>query len=324
VKYGVHFDKINAKLMELEEKEEIVDFLLEVMPPRSKSIYAKQLMDKIHDFVYGDNIPFYQKKDVRQDKSEKELLEKQLKAKINYYIDYIKEEQSNSVTSGVEKRNEILTRKRNEKELELLAPAIETLQSFIDDESLIKEQSNKSFDNMVEIIKKYEPELYAKYIDKINDLKEQRFLSDFNNVKLIIDNLKNGIFDIVNYYSITKMSFSEIMNFANKNMTLSNEESRLLKTFFVENKNDELMDDKKKKEILNGYVEFDSEKDENRKPILGTGRVVSREEKKFVMDYLEKNSTLTFKTYKITLRRYIDSEITLMSEGKIQNKVKRK
>ena len=64
--------------------------------------------------------------------------------------------------------------------------------------------------------------------------------------------------------------------------------------------------------------EVNLERDANGNPLPGTGRIITQEEKKLVLDYiLENDYPLTKRIYNVVLEAYLDGEIELSQIRKL-------
>ena len=69
------------------------------------------------------------------------------------------------------------------------------------------------------------------------------------------------------------------------------------------------------RQIFNTKHEVNLKRDETGMPIVGTGRVITNDEKKMIFDYiLDNNYPVTQKMYTFLLKGYIDGELELSME----------
>lgn len=246
-----------------------------------------------------------------------------LRSKIDIYLNYRKE------LKVREKEVE-----KNLKEIQLLPFAIKYVNDFLLDD-LNKEQfcqknsiDLKYFDDCLAVLGKYNEDLYLKYKEKIDKQKSNRFAIISENIKRIIEYIKNGVqednnlsreFDIIDYYSITKLNFEEIEKMG-KNI-LSNEELRYLRTFISKNK---MVKPINLNQIMNEKNIVGVQTDEKGNIIEGTGREITIDEKQEVINYLNNNNIpINTKTYRIALKRYINNNLIKEDEN-INNEFKAK
>lgn len=251
-------------------------------------------------------------------------IREQLKLKIKMYTDYILE------TRREQKQKEF-EEEKNKQELEKLSIAISVVTEFINDfecrtigEFCQKNNINKEiFEGYITIIKEREPNLYNIYNKKIIDMNKQRYSIIITQIKKIVEGLKYGVeencvkhaFDIIDYYSITKISLEKILELS-KEILLSNEYN-ILRRFVNENINNQKNIPSIKSQIMSEKVIIKYEKDKRGQPILGTEEIFSNEEKEKLFDYLnEKKIPINLKTYNIVYRRYRDGILDLNTSVK--------
>lgn len=253
----------------------------------------------------------------------KDTLIDELKAKIDSYIAY----------KNKEKREELLRQKEEKmkkqeiEEEEMLVVAREVISDFIDSEYNTIEHYTKSkhmtlkvFKNYVNLVKKYDLDLYQRYYIKINNIRIKSYIYMINMVKnmcfLLINNVEeNGYkrpFDLLDYYSMTKLSLTELMEFVNINRNkigINNDEYTQLNRFVKKN---------------NAYKEYSSIKinsfiDSTIKVEINNGdkkdiKTFTKEELEAMINYLSVNSIpINEKTLYLIRCRYINGSIDLFS-----------
>lgn len=257
---------------------------------------------------------------------EKDFLIDSLREKIDIYLDYKKQQ-----------RNEQKQEDKIQKEQELLPVAVNIINQFINDninKTAFCQKNNidlKLFDDCVNLLNEYNKELYLKYKEKINEQQSNRYAIISENIKRIAECIKTGIveennvvrdFDILDYYSMTKLSFEELEKLSKP--ILNNDELRCIKTFITKNKNIKPLGPKGIEEIMSQKNIIGVEKDDRGNIIEGTGREITTEEKQQIINYLNQNSIpLNTKTYRVALRRYIDNKLFENEENLINATKKR-
>lgn len=172
---------------------------------------------------------------------------------------------------------------------------------------------NSFFEKSLSIIKKYDNDLFQKYIECIND--KTYFNDKWND---IINKLKNGIkiddentrqFDIIDYYQIINMPLNKFFSVAKKDKKV---EDIILFNAFIK-KNEMLGLDLGKSgfsQIYDTKIEINLKKDIDGTPIPNTGRVVTLQEKEFIVNYLKNNNIpLYYKFYIVALKRYLNDTL---------------
>ena len=132
------------------------------------------------------------------------------------------------------------------------------------------------------------------------------------------NNGKNKSFDIFDYYTLSKGVTPTDFIDKIKN-SISKDELIKIKRFFYNNEGTTLsLDDKMIKQIIDTKVEINTKRDKSGFPIAGTGKIITNEEKKLVIEYiLNHNMPLTTKMYSLAMKRYINGELdTKLNEHK--------
>ena len=161
---------------------------------------------------------------------------------------------------------------------------------------------------------------------KIISEKEQ-VLNAFNDIVYCIKNgmnLENEVrkYDILDYYLHPYNGNGVDIN---KNLDLiredvSKEDIIIFKKFISANHPGSILDKYTIKNIFAVNYEVNALKDENGIPISGTGRLITNEEKKNVLDFIVNNNLpLRVQIYKLVMKRYVNGDLELVnSENKIR------
>lgn len=249
-------------------------------------------------------------------------VKEQLKSKIKMYTDYI-----------LEKNKQELEEKKLKALQEKLPIVIETITKFINDTECYTIDyfcykysfDKKTFEEYVTIIREYQTDLYNIYDKKINESRSQRYAIIINQVKYIIEKLKNGIeeydvnrpFDIIDYYSVTNISLENLLRIAKD--IVSPSEINILKKFITQNISGAKHNPSVISQIMSEKVIINYEKDSRGNPIPGTEEIFSAEEKERLINYLrEKNIPINLKTYNILYRRYRNGTIDINQTEKLK------
>lgn len=252
--------------------------------------------------------------------SKKDYLIDSLREKIDIYRDYVKEK--NALILEDEKRRKLEIQELEDKSFYNNMKII--LDNFIEgdfesklDFCIKNNVKMEVFDKIIELSEKYDIEKFQKYNEKIEKQRNRRFAIIISMIYKLIDYIKNGIecedgsikqFDIIDYYLFTKLEFDFFLNIISEfNVKLSNEEYKILKTFFAKNKKATKDNFKDMAKILRS----DSIQ------IVGN-RTILLEEKELIVKYLKDNKIpQNVVTYNLVLRRYLDSKIILNTKNNV-------
>ena len=168
----------------------------------------------------------------------------------------------------------------------------------------------EEFDEIIFNINTSNKELYLKYSKYIQELNNQREINNLETISKIIYLIRYGVlendklryFDILDYFTMTSLSFKNILELCKKKFRT--EDYNYLLVFINKNRKLNLITDKNLEKILSEKnivgVEFDS----NNLPITGTGYEVTREEKLEILEELKnQNLPLFYQIYKLALNR---------------------
>ena len=296
---------ILEKLLSLDDKKEVIEFL------DNSGIELNFLKSSIHDFL------------IRYHYTDYFELKELLKQKIKYYFEYKnREKQQDTLQKKMEmnKEKEILEAKK------YITLFVENSHQTKVEFCLENNLSLKKFELYVSVIKANDLSLYKLYLDKIHSIIAQKYTLLLKNLEMITDLIKNGVkeaecirpFDLLDYYQITHLSRAEFLNILkNKKNNLPTTDVNLVLKFLrkyensrILNKND-LISRIKEKDIIG--IEFDS----NNNPIANTGRLVTKEEKVSVVNYLKENNIPLYDyCYDIALKRYINGTLSISDNNK--------
>ena len=164
-------------------------------------------------------------------------------------------------------------------------------------------------------ISKYNKELYKKY--KNWESKREKRLERLDKEYELLNNeiRTNKSFDIIDYYSITGVSVSEIARYYQSYNDSLNIE--MLRRFF--DKYDPVQKSNKTKieEILNEKYFYGIKFDENKNMIEGSGKELTEKEKRLIVKTLENNKIVVNKdTYNCARRRYITGNLSSIKENR--------
>ena len=280
---------IFEKLENLENHQEIIAYLI------NNDTKIKILKEYLNDYLtlYKKDLNVVDFRNLRHNLSEK----------IKLYEEYLLMlDQKNIKTEPQKidlKNSEILI-------IEFINGNYSTKEEFCN----LKEIKIEEFDEIIFNISKSNEELYIKYLDYTQKLNNQKEINNLEKISKIIYLIKYGVlendklryFDILDYFTMTNLSFSKVLELCKKNF--KPEDYNYLLAFINKNRTLNLITDTNIERILSEKnivgVEFDS----NNMPIIGTGYEVSREEKIEVLEELKsQNFPLFYQLYKLALNR---------------------
>lgn len=109
---------------------------------------------------------------------------------------------------------------------------------------------------------------------------------------------------MIDYYLLTSIKPDMLSKIASE--ILNKEDIIVLRRFLGKNKNLGNVGSNEVTRILNSDVEVFCEKDKDGYSIPGTGRIITKEEKLYIIDFLKQNNIpLSTKTYNLAFKRYL-------------------
>ena len=286
--------------MSLNNPEEIIDLLRKESLSHSK--YINLLKARIFNFL----VVAYPELNA----SEKTLIQEDLERKIKLYMAISAQERKDKAKEKAEEE-------KRKADLKLLPIAQATVIKYLSSGMTIKEfDSDGKFVKYLSILKEYDPTTYQMYAKRDINRREDNFNNHYEKTQALLFYLKNGIqetkdtnrpFDMIDYYLYIGVEPSVIDDcIKHPDSNLGKQDYIQLRRFIsaigtpAEKLNLE--------QAMNSKLEINSQRDENGWPIVGTGRVITIEEKQEVINFLcEHNIPVTTKLYDIALRRYINS-----------------
>lgn len=232
-------------------------------------------------------------------------------------------ELKNKIDIYINRKNEINS-ERKKRKLDiayenLLPSAQKVISEFINSDSKSKQAflnennlDTKTFDLYLTILFEKDQTLYNKYYDKMENERDKRYAILSSKIKKMVDYIKNGIefndqkrdFDMIDYYLLTSIKPDMLSKIASE--ILNKEDIIVLRRFLGKNKNLGNVGSNEVTRILNSDVEVFCEKDKDGYSIPGTGRIITKEEKLYIIDFLKQNNIpLSTKTYNLAFKRYL-------------------
>ena len=205
------------------------------------------------------------------------------------------------------------------------------LKNKMTDKQLIRQISRSSYNRYLELLKKYSPDFYGKYIKKLEKEKQMNELMEKKldiEIKNIYNHIVNGIeteeglreFDMVDYYKLYGKYNNYLIEYIKNNCNkLSINEIKTLKSFHQTNViNDEVLSPKKINDFKETIIEFNCQKDQYGYLIPNSGITISREEKENMLKYLKDNKIpITNKTTRALINRY---KASMLNKPKVKTR----
>lgn len=180
------------------------------------------------------------------------------------------------------------------------------IEEFIESGQTKKEYITKNhityteFEKMVKYVERLYPELYFNYKSYLYCQETELEYIIETTLPLILDGLRNGVlenetkrnFDIIDFYSIVKSNISvdEYYQKAKRYQFFNSIDERHLYCKFASKYTDTDLTNIEIITYLDGYTEINSKKDKYGLPIIGTGRVITEEEKIEMLSFLKSNN----------------------------------
>ena len=218
-----------------------------------------------------------------------------IKARYDKYIHYKRE---------IIQANDAKRKLANDMITEYITGLYPCIKSFC----VINEVEKRDFFKYLEIVKKHNPHLYEKYSEKALKIKNKEYNNKIDELQIIIDYICHGIdgreFTILDYFKLTKYDIKTFYYLIESSLT--EEEYHDVVSFFRKYKNMELLTESY---IMNEKREILCELNEKGLPIIGTGHVVTKEEKKKIIDLIKQDGyELYGPIYSIYLKRFFEDK----------------
>ena len=183
------------------------------------------------------------------------------------------------------------------------------------------------FNKNASIVREHNPELYEKYSKMANVIKASRYMALLGNVKKIINYIKYGIeedgvrreFDILDYRSMTKLSFEEMSKFISDNnsrLDLSNDDIKTIRIFIAKNRKFTAYTNRKKEVFVNSTIIMKvkiGDKEELKE--------FTKDELQAVIDYLETHKLpVNDKTTNLVCRKYASGKLDIFANNSKKKK----
>ena len=209
--------------------------------------------------------------------------------------------------------------KEGKKLLEEYIEQEENVESQISFEEFLKAHNltNKQWEYYLNLIKLKDKKLYKKY----QSLTKPNSIAD-----TILYYLQSGIedngtvrpFNILDYYMITNLSFNELYEQELKGKC-NKQQLYLFRCFFSRNKDLIPLNERSIRYFYEDKLTVNVEFDAENMPIIGSGHVVTKEEKDEIINFLKEHNCLYDKTLALATKRFFSKK----QEEKQEEKVKK-
>lgn len=185
----------------------------------------------------------------------------------------------------------------------------------------------KQFDKALEIVRSHEHPVFEEYSNHSEMLRKRNFAILMSKARKIISGIKNDIqlsngelrkYDLVDFYSYTKMTPAEFLQFIKGNV--SKGDYAIVARFTARYKNDRLLSGNAITKLYENEVSYVIKKDEDGN-ILESYEVTKEEKQQVIILLKDKGVPLTNSTYSIMLRRYVMENI-LKNDNDVKQKRK--
>lgn len=225
---------------------------------------------------------------------------------VNRYSEVLRKE-------DLERRKLAASIVKDELNKEKLTNAINELNKLINSDFILIDQYAKTngidlkyLKSCINLVEKNGSETYSLYVNKLKEVEQRNFNLFGTSIKELINMIKTGIlvgddkyrpFDLMDYYTYTKVSFEEVLYVAKS--ICNSDEIRILKTFTSTNTHNFVFDKVAAIEIKTTIL------------VDGIKKEITDDEKNFAIDYLEANEIpICSKTYSLALVRYANGKLT--------------
>ena len=155
-------------------------------------------------------------------------------------------------------------------------------------------------------------------MDKENILNMFRELIEKIEEGVTLPNGEKRPYDILDYTLSSKTDLNKLFEIVIHDFK---EEIIKLKQFLNKNNLGTKLEKYHIQQIFSTYDELNAEKDDLGNPIPGTGRVITTEEKKMILDFMVNNNLLYSKIYKLAKERIANGELLFTENETKQRKV---
>lgn len=311
-------DKYNAILEQLRkipmnDKDTIINVLNQFQEEDNFKVYW--LRNKMEVFVHT----YYP--------AEGKALLLSLDEKVNIYIRYINEQKTiREKQAKIQSELNIQDKKKQklDKANYYINEFLKSNESDIEAFCANNQIDSNDFNELLTQCRKYNPELYNKYLNKLIISKNDYNLNSIQIANQLVCLIKNGIksntgptraFDVIDYHCLIGIDFKDI-SLAISN-TLKVEDLKIIKTFFKKNTQTFTKNLLEIEKIKQGKTKLGfSIKDEQNNLMI---YYPTREEMELVIDFLEENNIpLNEFNYTIAIKRYLNKSLPLNKNNHVR------
>lgn len=189
-----------------------------------------------------------------------------------------------------------------------------------------KQMSASEFQRALKVVESCDLDLYSQYSFLQSERNKKRFRQISISLQEIAFLIKEGIslddnttrkFDLIDYYQRTSLNMTELRKVLN-NISLTSQEKKTIFGFISKLKDDKPLNISS---ILESNVEINLKKDEHGTLIPGSGRIVTKQEKQSIIDWLRDNHLpCTRFLYRDAFNRYKKGQLFCVEGQKDSNK----
>ena len=289
--YNIKYAELIEKLRQLstkETKEEIKTFIEEELNYTSSTDLRNRII-KVKEY--------------------KSLSEEEIARLEKIYDIYTKIREQETIErhkNATVRRKEKLDKRDIENKENIFIVSLSHIEEFIESGQTKKEYITKNhityteFEKMVKYVERLYPELYFNYKSYLYCQETELEYIIETTLPLILEGLRHGVlenetkrnFDIIDFYSIVKSNISvdEYYQKAKRYQFFNSIDEQHLYCKFASKYTDTDLTNIEIITYLDGYTEINSKKDKYGLPIIGTGRVITEEEKIEMLSFLKSNN----------------------------------
>lgn len=297
------YQKVFDTLLEMDSMEEIFKFLDTYT--NKNILYFKQT---IKTYVYGRNKVW--------NTGKQEEAEKRLQYILSQYQKRASQRKS-KLEDGRRKKKKVES-VISEEEADLIV--IDTINGQFSGKQKYCTKNNieiEYYDRCVEIVRKNNPVLFKKYVTMIqreNERKSNEYVAKINEMMFYmengipVDDGDNRSFDLLDYFLFTTMDYNKMIRLLD--IVMKDKDSRPMRTFITKNKVIREAIPVTVHSILNEHLEIGVKKDERGNLLVGSGSIITEEEKKYIIHYLNRNQIpFHYQLYQLALTRYLKGQL---------------
>lgn len=196
----------------------------------------------------------------------------------------------------------------------------------IEEFTKVKEIDSSEFQRALKVVGSCDLELYNQYSSLQLERNKKRFrllsvslqeIAFLVNDGISLDDNTTRRFDLIDYYQRTSLNTNQLIKVLN-NISLTSQEKRTILSFISKFKRDQPLDISS---TLESTVEINLKRDEQGNLIPGSGRIVTRQEKQSIIDWIKENNLpCTRFLYRDAFNRYKKGQLFKSEKQNNSNK----